>query len=224
MTEIHGKTPSALDDTIIKISEKFNDLNESLEANFKYQIITVILFYIYSNSNADKQKPIKIFDIDFSYDLFMIFFPVALLYLVSNMALLTMGFIELSDLFFTKLETKKSNKEEYATLRSLRPKSIFLTIPLTRFSFNNSKFGKAFFYIISVLLYAFPGLNMALVIFAIVKNQPKIVSVPFLIIALTAFVGLYYEYNRGNITKDYRYLLWATYASFIISLCVLFFV
>lgn len=220
MTETIGKANLPQDDTIVKISEKFNELNNSLEANFKYQLITVTLFYIYIN--GDSKSPIKIADIEFNYELFMIFFPVALLYLVSNMAILTMAFIELSDRFFVILDTKKSNHEEYTFLRSLRPKSIFLTIPLTRFSYNNSKFSKAFFYLISVLLYSFPGLNMALVIFAIVKYQPKMVSIPFLIISTIAFIGLFYEFNRGNVTRRYRYLLIATYASFIISMLILF--
>ena len=220
MTEAPGKVDLPKDDTIIKISEKFNELNKSLEANFKYQLITVTLFYIYIN--GDSRSPIKIADIEFNYELFMVFFPVALLYLVSNMAILTMAFIELSDRFFSILNTAKSTHEEYTFLRSLRPKSIFLAISLTRFSYNNSKFSKAFFYLISVLLYSFPGLNMALVIFAIVKYQPKMVSIPFLIIAAIAFTGLFYEFNRGNVTKYYRYLLTATYISFIISLLVLF--
>ena len=204
---------------ILKLSEQLSELDKSLESSFKYQLIIILAFFIYKNGSSE--GPVKIDDLEISKSVFMLIFPIALLYFVSKMAVLTMLFIEVSDSFFIMIEKFKNDNKEYQYFRLFRPKSIFLTIPLTRYAYANKKTSKRINYVLSGLIYMLPGFSMGLICYTIFLYQSRIFSIIFLMIAAIAFTLLFLEFYNGSVTKGYRYLLLATYAAFVVSFIIM---
>lgn len=196
-----------------KISEKLNEICGQLESSFKYQIITIALFVSYLL--GDIHEKIKFFDIEFNVRLFILIFPVVLLYLVSRMALLTMLFIEFSELFFAYLNNMSSD-EDKKYYRAFRPQTIFVSIVLSRNTMDNDVVRKWFCLILSGIIYVFPGVSMGLSVFSILRYQHTLLGVVLVVLTMIVFGGMFYEYYYGTYTRHYRYILFTTFISMIV--------
>ena len=207
------------EDRFYKVSEQLNCISGLLESSFKYQIITIAIFVSYLM--GDIKKGVKIFDIEFNVDFFILVFPAVLLYLVSRMAYLTMLFIEFSELFFSYLNDELKNLEQHKYYRAFRPQTIFISVVLTRNSLENDETRKGFHYILASVIYMLPGISLALAFYSIFRIPIAWVSGILLPLFLLIYIGMFYEYYWGTYTRQYRYVLYATSVSMVVCSTVL---
>lgn len=214
-----------IDDTIIFLSEKLETVSKSLESSFKYQVITFSLFISFTFTTITLPENLKIFGVSFDVNLLFLIFPVITLYLLSKMALLTMIFIELSELFFARIKSFSSDKQKNELHRALRPRSIFLAIILTKNNLGERKIKKFLYTFLSSIIYILPGLNMASVLFSILIYQNILLTYVLIPITIGVYTILFMEYNKGIYSKKYRHILYVTYfsmAGFVIALFFLY--
>jgi hypothetical protein len=203
-----------------KVTDRLNEINKALESNFLYQLSIVVLFYFYYEGRFPQTVSILGLSIPLEQGILWVALPAVLLYLLCKMAVLMMAFIELSETFFTELN-KTSDGYEKTSLRSFLSNTIFLAIPLIKFTYRNWKISRGFLQVWSSLLYAFPGMNMALVLFTIVKYQKPVISIPLAILATLSFAGFIYEYYNNKTTRKYSFLAIVSFISCLISFTLL---
>jgi len=192
-------------DDFFKLVEKLNEVNKSLESSFKYQVITILGFFLILN---DTGGDIEFVGLKIHRDAFITIFPVMLLYFLSRACILTTLFIELYERFYTELGNEKLELRN--ELLTFRVPTIFLCIPLTKFPKGRNKINYFLHYVLSSIVYSLTGISLGLIIYyfyyLFVFNKMYI-SLLFFLILLIPICILYYEYVKGRVTRNYKYLI-----------------
>src|SRR5688572_22972020 len=164
----------------LKLSENLSKASDALEQNFVYQFVGAVLYYIYYSQ--DSTDVIKLLGIELKPEMFKLFFPIGMVYLMIKMAILFMGYIELAEIFFEKVTRLN------ASLFTLRPRSIFLAIPLARSIYRHSATSQIFCYIGSSMIFVFPGATMSLILMSILKYENTWITIALLTVTIILFI------------------------------------
>jgi hypothetical protein len=96
-------------DDFYKLVERLSEVNKSLESSFKYQIITILAFYLILNELSGK---IEFAGLEIQREAFITIFPIMLLYFLSKACVLTTLFIELYEKFYLYIGNQDSEIEK----------------------------------------------------------------------------------------------------------------
>jgi hypothetical protein len=203
-----------LSDADIKIAENLNKANDALEQNFIYQFIGATLFFIYYYQNSYETLPLM--GIALKSDLLRLVFPIGMVYVMIKMAILFMAYIEWAEMYFERVRQFEEKSKSYSLFFLLRPRSIFMAIPMAREPYNKSSRSRRFCFIGSALIFLFPGGIMSLILISI--NRYEYDWMTWLLFALTTilFGGLYMQFHTNKMTRHYRYLLVSSYVACVI--------
>jgi hypothetical protein len=192
-------------DDFYKLVERLSEVNKSLESSFKYQIITILAFYLILNELSGK---IEFAGLEIQREAFITIFPIMLLYFLSKACVLTTLFIELYEKFYLYIGNQDSEIEK--ELIVFRIPTIFLCLPLTRFPKGREKRVYRFHFILSSIVYFLPGISLGLIIYYFFYQifiYKFLMFVIFFILLLIPIGILYHEFVNGRTTSKYKYLI-----------------
>lgn len=192
-------------DDFYKLIDRLIEVNKSLESSFKYQIITILAFYLILNESSGK---IEFAGLEIKREAFITIFPIMLLYFLSKACVLTTLFIELYEKFYIFITNQEEEVEK--DLIAFRIPTIFLCVPLTKFPKGRKQITYRFHYILSSIVYFLPGISFGLIvyyfIYQIFINKLFIFIILFFFLIIPIGI-LYHEFVNGTTTRKYKYLI-----------------
>lgn len=199
------------DEVFFKIKDDFSLKAKELEKNFKNQIVILILYFTYLTGSITENP--TFLGVNINVEILSSIFPIALMYLLSKMAVNLVLFVELGEHFFNSINKNGRNIDLY---RTFRPITIFLSIFLTNYSLGKKNVKKIFNKLMSILLFTFPGLNIAITVLSVSNITNRVLEISLYIVIAVLGIGIFYEYISGIYTKKYKYVIYTMYISAIL--------
>ena len=200
---------AGLEDSDLKMAENLNKANDALEQNFIYQFIGATLFFIYYTQNSPEATTIM--GVALKPEFLRLIFPIGMVYLMVKMAILNMAYIEWAEVYFERLTQFTKGSKAHTVFFLLRPRSVFMAIPMARSVYNDSPKSRIFCAIGSAMIFLFPGGIMSLILISIHRYEYWWMTWGLFILTTILFAGLYLQFHINEKTKPYKYLLASSY-------------